>query len=100
MVITPNYEKISLPSGKFRHILSKQGVQQGDPLGPFLFALGMQHSLLIPVNKVLQQHGMGIGVSYLDDLVLTGEPNAVSIAYNYLVAEGTKFGLIVNSKKS
>ena len=59
--------------GKSRYILSEEGVQQGDPLGPFLFALALHHFLLKEINKSIKEIGEGIALAYLDDIGLIGE---------------------------
>ena len=47
-------------------ILSEEGVQQGDPLGRFLFALALQPCLRVAAEECSK----GLVVSYLDDAVI------------------------------
>ena len=48
---------------------SCEGVQQGDPLGPFLFALGIQ--------DIVKNMNSALNVFYLDDGTLGGEVETV-----------------------
>ena len=57
-------------------ISSEVGVQQGDPVGPLLFALALQPVL----NQLANTPGLELAFSYLDDLVLAGEQSAVASA--------------------
>ena len=52
----------------FRCIKSEEGVQQGDPLGPFLFSLALQ-SCLVEAHAAASE---GFVISYLDDAVIGG----------------------------
>jgi hypothetical protein len=49
-------------------ITSEEGAQQGDPLGPFIFCAAM-HQVLHGANEVLQAHGGGVALAYIDDIV-------------------------------
>src|SRR6218665_812194 len=51
-------------------ILSQEGAQQGDPLGPLLFCL--------PLQPVLVQLESPLAFGYLDDLTLGGTPEVVA----------------------
>ena len=74
---------------------SAQGVQQGDPLGPLLFALG-----LLGVCKALKDVGNGtLAVWYLDDGTVVGEAKEVAKAWKLICAEVGKVGLKVNKGK-
>ena len=50
-------------------ILSSCGVQQGDPLGPFLFSL-----VLAPIIEKIQALSPDLNLWYLDDGVIVGPP--------------------------
>ena len=47
---------------------SEEGVHQGDPLGPFLFAVGI-HDL---VSRVQAEHPEAVVLAYLDDVFIIG----------------------------
>ena len=85
--------------GECEYILSEEGVQQGDPLAPFLFALVLHHRLLLPVNALIQAMGPGAAVGYLDDVKIIGPPDAVKAAFDFICAEGSAYGLHVNKDK-
>ncbi len=72
---------------------SQQGVQQGDPLGPFLFALAWQ--------RVVRQlpSTLGLNLWYLDDGHLVGSVEALSSALELLVTEGSRLGIDLNLAK-
>ena len=72
------------------------GVQQGDPLGPLLFAAALQ-----PLAQDLRNAGLDIAVHYLDDGVLSGNLHTVSAAALRLVeARAANIGLRLNLAKS
>ena len=60
---------------------SERGVQQGDPIGPLLFALALQ-PLLIQLQESKSEQGIELAYSYLDDLSMAGEQEAVAGAFN------------------
>ena len=75
---------------------SAQGVQQGDPLGPLLFSLG-----LLGVCRTLKQ-GLAQGslaVWYLDDGTVVGEAKELTKAWKLICSEVGKAGLKVNQGK-
>ena len=63
---------------------SEKGVQQGDPLGPLLFALALQ-PLLRDLHNQRCDGGLELVYSYLDDLCLAGSSQAVSVAVSVAV---------------
>jgi Reverse transcriptase (RNA-dependent DNA polymerase) len=66
-------------------ILSQEGPQQGDPLGPLLFRLAVHPlltSLLCPLNE-----------GYLDDLPLGGPEDIVASDTRTVIARGTELDL-------
>jgi hypothetical protein len=74
---------------------SSRGVQQGDPLGPLLFALGLQ---VIPL-KLRQDFPSVFQVWYLDDGLLIGKNNEVVQAISTIASEASKIGMSLNLSK-
>ena len=66
-------------------IASSEGVQQGDPLGPFLFA--------ITLHTLIDQLESDLNCWYLDDGTLLGEPSVVEENFRGIVSEGERMGL-------
>ncbi len=84
-------------NGKRVIIDSENGSQQGDPLGPFLFALVMN----ILVKEISKKYGAKIlNLWYLDDGTIAGRPETLHEIYNFFEVEGPKLGLFVNVVKS
>ena len=84
----------SSPSSLFwddRTLVSSEGVQQGDPLGPLLFCLAIyRHSTLLSAEFC---------VEYLDDITLGGPTE--EILHDLEVIESfAEIGLILNNQKS
>lgn len=75
---------------------SAQGVQQGDPLGPLLFALTL-HPL---VSKIATQCTLDLHAWYLDDGTIIGDTLEVSKALNIIQNEGGSRGLFLNINKT
>ena len=73
------------------------GVQQGDPLGPLAFALTL-HSLVEKIQ--LKVPGLLLNTWYLDDGILCGSPQDLSLALDILCAEGKSYGLTLQFSKS
>jgi hypothetical protein len=73
-------------------VKSKEGVQQGDPLGPFLFSLG--------INDLIGQCKSHFNIWYLDDGTLGGTVEDVLSDYNAIVKSNESLGLTVNPSKS
>ena len=73
---------------------SSAGVQQGDPLGPLLFAVAIQ-----PLARDLCNAGLDIAVHYLDDGILAGDVAAVSRALRLVEARAATIGLTLNLAK-
>ena len=85
----------SEPSHLFYHdtlLLSQEGVQQGDPLGPLLFCLAI-HPLILRLQSELS-------IFYLDDGLIGGSVDDILHDINLVqeVAEG--LGLHLNLQKS
>ena len=64
------------------HIESQCGVQQGDPLGPFLFSLALQ-PFLQDLHSRTSPGGLQLVFSYLGDCCLAGQQHAVAEAFNH-----------------
>ena len=76
-------------------IISSCGVQQGDPLGPLLFAFGLS-KLTSQINEHCK---LLMNIWYCDDGVLVGEIDEVQKALSLVTVEGKKIGLHVNLNK-
>ncbi|KAL5713679.1 hypothetical protein ACHQM5_015733 [Ranunculus cassubicifolius] len=75
---------------------SSIGVQQGDPLGPLLFALVL-HPLIL---KVVEECDLLLNAWYLDDGTIIGDTSEVAKALNIISKEGPKSGLHLNIDKT
>jgi len=78
------------------HILSTTGVQQGDPLGPLLFALVL-HPLVLRIRDSCK---LLFHAWYLDDGTIIGDAKEVAKALDVIIAEGPRLGLQLNIKKT
>lgn len=87
-------------------VLSQQGVQQGDPLGPLLFALAMQ-----PIMKQFAEQREFQHLSlpaFLDDVAigcltvagLASDLQSTKAAYDWLVTKLATIGIEVNTEKT
>ncbi|XP_065832959.1 uncharacterized protein [Oscarella lobularis] len=75
-------------------ISSEEGVQQGDPLGPFLFALA--------IHPILQNANVGSNchtVCYLDDAIILGEKSQVLATYQEIKRRLADIGLQLPEEK-
>ena len=66
-------------------IHSVEGVQQGDPLGPLLFCLSIQH--------IVTQLESKLALFYLDDGTLGGNVDNLKQDLEVVEQEGAKIGL-------
>ena len=71
--------------------MSREGVQQGDPLGPLLFCLTI-HELTIQLESDLCMF-------YLDDRTLGGSPDEVLRDLRLLEQGAAELGLTLNHEK-
>ena len=73
------------------------GVQQGDPLGPFLFCLAI-HPLLLKIRA--ECPSLVSNSWYLDDGVVAGSEADVTRALHIIESEGPGRGMFLNTAKS
>jgi len=76
-------------------INSSLGVQQGDPLGPFLFCLVLRRLIL----SIKDQSDIDIQMWYLDDGCLVGDEKSLLKALDIIKTCGPQLGLNVNLDK-
>ena len=72
-------------------IMSEEGPQQGDPLGPLLFCT--------TIHPLISSLGSDLTLGYLDDLTLAGPQSVVATDIQQVITEGSKMGLCLNSSK-
>ena len=72
-------------------LLSETGLQQGDPSGPALFSLGIDH-----IIKHLKSE---LNLWYLDDSNIADSPQIVLEDLQFLLRELKKIGLSINASK-
>ena len=77
---------------------SEQSVQQGDPLGPFLFSLVL-HKLVQSIAGAAECSGLTFNCWYLDDSILAGPKSAINHAIHFIQLEGPPLGLRINTAK-
>ena len=70
---------------------SKEGVQQGDPLGPFLFSLA--------IMNLIKSCESELNIWYLDDATLAGDLDTVISDYQKILQVVDSLGLSVNPAK-
>jgi len=75
-------------------IYAHRGVQQGDPLGPLLYALAI-HPLLLRLRDKCD-----LAAAYLDDVTLQGSPQQVLDAIQIVEEDGPGYGVYLNAAKT
>ena len=80
------------------HISSEAGVQQGDPLGPLLFALVLQ-KIINAIDADDDCVHILYQAWYLDDGTLAGKKSAILRALSLLDSIGPALGIFVNLSK-
>ena len=89
------------PDGKAIRLASKSGARQGDPLGPFLFAIAIHPVLEAELKKVHETYkALGVVVlAYLDDIYVLGPTKAALAAFNDLREALATINLKANEEK-
>ena len=81
----------SLKFGSYS-IMSQEGAQQGDPLGPLLFCL--------TIHSMLQSLSSDIVIGYLDDITLGGAEPDLAADFSMIQVQGEAVELKLNINKS
>ena len=76
---------------------SREGIRQGDPLGPLLFCAGFREYLDTLEETLGRGHTI---LSYLDDVIIISERTADVAGAAVQVSETNSFGLRLNTEKS
>jgi hypothetical protein len=97
--LTPWVSSCYTVAGRLRYnhstILSTCGVQQGDPLGPFLFSLALD-ALVLDIKR---HHPELLMAWYLDDGIITGPPADLAAVLRLMEERGPALGLQLNMGK-
>jgi hypothetical protein len=83
-------------------IMSRSGVQQGDPLGPLFFSLAIAliRDRVFAAMPPELRDAIDFEVSYLDDLTIAGSAPAVRAFLTHLGTISAEFGLHLNMNKT
>ena len=68
-----------------RSVISQEGAQQGDPLGPLLFCLA--------IHPILTSLSSNLVAGYLDDITLGGDEKTLAHDVSTIRARGEAMGL-------
>ena len=79
-------------------LTSQSGVQQGDPLGPFLFALVL-HKVAGAIKEDTECNHLLYQAWYLDDGILAGKKSSICRSLTLIQELGPPLGLHVNISK-
>ncbi|KAK3250613.1 hypothetical protein CYMTET_40017 [Cymbomonas tetramitiformis] len=79
-----------------RFVKSKEGTQQGDPLGPLYLAAPLQ----VVLERVQEGHPSVVIFAYLDDAFFLGPPVEAALAYETYMEEAVAIGLDIQPVKS
>ena len=77
-----------------------EGLIQGDPLSPLLFALALQPVLVSVQESMTQTSARARIFAYLDDVFIIGPPAAVQAAFQLFSTMAPSIGLKINPSKS
>ena len=89
------YSAYSAPSSLYwgdKILLSQEGIQQGDPLGPLLFCLA--------IFRIQSRLVSQLRLLYLDDITLGGSLVQIEHDLQVIEEESSDLGLILNHRKS
>ena len=78
-------------------IRSKEGCQQGDPLGPLCFSLVIQ-DIIVAISKACPN--LALNLWYLDDGIIAGKSADVMAALRIIQNLGPEMGMDLNLKKN
>jgi len=88
--------------GLWESVKSSDGAQQGDPLGPFLFCVGIQ-PLLQEVHEEFRERmeaASGFFIFYIDDGYICAPPDIAKAVFDRLAERLAAVGLQVNAAKT
>ncbi|KAK3256138.1 hypothetical protein CYMTET_34710 [Cymbomonas tetramitiformis] len=90
------FRPVGVDGSVMRNVKSKEGTQQGDPLGLLYLAAPLQMVL----ERIQERHPSVVISAYLDDAFLLGPPIVVSLAYETYMEEAVAIGLDIRPAKS